>query len=118
MYGVHMAECLSSARRESALRCCGLEEVHVSRIVIGTAIGSLVIGALAGAYGGILYSRHQFGSDLLTYVQGDSAQQIRNYEKLKELIAAGDHESATDLIDSQLEMARLSAQAAEAAKRD
>jgi uncharacterized protein YneF (UPF0154 family) len=91
------------------------EDVDVRRIVARTAIVALIIGIAAGAYGGMLYSRRQLGLELLQNTYRDSEQQIRIYEKLRELQAAGEYQRVADALDSQLEMARLASRAVEMA---
>lgn len=76
---------------------------------------ALIIGTVVGGYGAMLYSRHEFGLDLLKNTHRDAEQQIRIYEKLRELQAAGEYQRVVDALDSQLEMARLSSRAAEMA---
>jgi hypothetical protein len=90
----------------------------VSKIVAGTAIGTLIIGIAAGSYGGMLYSRQQMGLELLKSTYADAEQQIRIYEKLRELQAAGEYQRVSDALDSQLEMARLASRAAEIAIKE
>ncbi|WP_116813470.1 hypothetical protein [Steroidobacter cummioxidans] len=90
----------------------------MNRIVVGAAIVALVIGVAAGGYGGMLYSRNQWGLELLERTYRDAEQQVRFYEKLRALQAAGEYKRVADALDSQLEMARLSSRAAEMAMKE
>jgi hypothetical protein len=86
----------------------------VSRGGIGAALAAFAIGVIVGAYGWARHSENQLGLKMLAYLRDDSTRQIESYEKLKELIIAGDRERLVNYVDGQLEMARLSASAAEA----
>jgi hypothetical protein len=101
-----------------AFRSREIEEIHVSKIVAGTAVVALVTGAVAGYYSGVLYSRQQTGLALLKHTYADAEQQIRIYEKLRELQSAGQYQRVADALDGQLEMARLSFRAAEMAMKE
>jgi hypothetical protein len=87
----------------------------VSKVGIGAALAAFAIGVIVGAYGWARHSENQLGLKLLTYLRDDSIRQIESYEKLKELIVAGERERLVNYVDGQLEMARLSARSAEAA---
>lgn len=86
----------------------------MSKVGIGAAVAAFAIGVIVGAYGWARHSDNQLGLKLLAYMRDDSIRQIENYEKLKELIVAGERERLEKYVDRQLEMARLSASAAEA----
>jgi len=87
----------------------------LSRVGIGAALAAFAIGVITGAHGWARHSQNQLGMKLLTYLRDDSIRQIENYEKLKELIVAGEQERLVNYVDRQLEMAQLSARSAEAA---
>jgi hypothetical protein len=82
--------------------------------IVAIALGAFALGIVGGGLGATRYSQQRFGHELLRYVHRDSAQQIANYEKVKELIATGDEQRVTRFIDDQIELARLSMRAANA----
>ena len=86
----------------------------MSRVVISALMGAFAVGVIVGAIGWGRYSEHRFGLKMLNYLRDDSAQQIRNYQKLNELIAASDQERVRTYIERQIEMERLVMQSAEA----
>jgi hypothetical protein len=90
----------------------------VSKIVAGTAVVAVVIGIMAGAYGGMLYARHQCGLQILQNTYSDAEQEIKFYEKLRALQAASEYQRVADALDSQLEMSRLSSRAADMAMKE
>lgn len=85
----------------------------MNRLGAGAAVAGFAVGAVVGAYSWARYTENRFALKSLSYVRDDSTRQIEHYEKLKQLIAGGDQERLVNYVDRQIEMARLSARAAE-----